>query len=174
MSTKMIFACSCGALFDIADATGAENHIDVHTDHIVHESIAHESTTPTTLTTLQDALVVQIRTKRDGDRLENTVLAEYPAASGKMWRCSSKSQADWSGLVSMESLGLVSYPFRAWTFDERDFYDITDGADLTAIVTAVSTAVLTERAFAQGYADAVLAATTEAAAQAAADPYLEL
>ena len=63
---------------------------------------------------------------------------------------------------------------RAWTFDEREHYDVADGAELTAVVTAISTAVLTERALAQGYIDAVLAAADEAAANAAAAPYLDL
>jgi len=174
MATKMMFNCSCGALFDIGNATGMENHIDIHIAHAVVESVVHISTTPTTLTTVQDALIVQIRIKRDGDRLENDVLAEYPAASGKMWRCGRESQSDWSSLVSMESQGLVVYPFRAYTFDERDHYDIADGADLTAAVAAISMAVLTERALAQGYIDAVLAATDEGDAEDAAEPYLAM
>ncbi len=174
MATKMMFNCSCGALFDIDNATGMEAHIDVHTSHAVAESVVHISTTPTTLTDVQDALVVQIRTKRDNDRLENQVRAEYPAASGKLWRCGTQSQSDWSSLVSLDERGLVAYPFRAWTFDEREHYDVADGADLTAVVTAISTAVLTERALAQGYIDAVLAAADEAAANAAAAPYLDL
>ena len=174
MSTKMIFKCSCGAIFDINDATGMESHIDIHTEHFAIEAVAHISTTPTTLTTFQDSLVLQIRTKRDNDRLENQVLAEYPPASGKMWKCAIKSQSDWSSLVSLDTLGLVSYPFRAYTYDERDHYDITDSADLGGIVGSISAAVLTERSLAQSYSDAVLSATTEAAAQAAADPYLDL
>lgn len=173
-TTKMMFVCSCGARFEIGNATGMAEHIDIHTSHSVAESIVHISTEPTTLTTVQDALIVQIRTKRDNDRLEHTVLAEYPASSGKMWRCSRQSQSDWSALVSLSTQGLVVYPFRAWTFDERDHYDIVDGADLTAIVGAVSAAVLTERALAQTYVDAVLAATDEGDAEEAAEPYLEL
>jgi len=174
MTTKMMFNCSCGALFAIGDSTDMENHIDIHTAHAVVESVVHISTAPTTLTTVQDALIVQIRTKRDDDRLERVVLAEYPAASGKMWSCDPQSQSDWSSLVSMDTLGLVAYPFRAWTFDERDHYDIVDSADLTAIVAAVSIAVLTERTLAQSYVDAVLAATNEANAGAAAQPYFDL
>jgi len=170
----MIFVCSCGALFDIANATGMENHIDVHPSHAVTESVTHISTTPTTLTTVQDALIVQIRTKRDDDRLERDILAEYPVASAKMWSCGRQSQSDWSSLVSMETRSLVVYPFRAYTFDERAHYDIVDAANLTAIVAAVSAAVLTERALAQSYVDAVLAATDESDAEDAAQPYFDL
>ena len=174
MATKMMFVCSCGALFEITDSTDMEAHIDVHTGHAVAESVVHISTTPTTLTTVQDSLVVQIRAKRDNDRLENTVLAEYPAASGKQWRCGRQSQSDWSSLVSLDSMGAVTYPFRAYTFDERDHYDVVGSADLAAVVTAISTAVLTERALAQSYMDAVLAALDADAARAAAAPYLAM
>ena len=174
MATKMIFLCSCGAVFDIGDATDMELHIDVHQQHAVHESTVHQSTAPSTLVTVQDRLIVQIRAQRDGARLEQQVFAEYPAASGKMWRCGQQSQSDWSSLVSMDSRGLVTYPFRAYTFDERDFHDLVDAADLTAAVAAVSLAVLTERGLAQSYVDAVLAATDEDEAEDAAAPYLAL
>ena len=174
MATKMMFVCSCGALFDIGDSTDMEAHIDIHTSHAVAESVVHESTTPSTLTSVQDGLIVQIRTKRDNDRLERVVLAEYPAGSGKWWRCGRQSQSDWSSLVSLDSMGAVAYPFRVFTFDERDHYDVVDSADLAAAVTAISLAVLTERTLAQGYMDAVLAATDESGAQAAAAPYLAL
>jgi len=92
----------------------------------------------------------------------------------KMWGCGPQSQSDWSSLVSMDTLGLVTYPFRAWTFDERDHYNIVDSADLAAIVATVSVAVLTERTLAQSYVDAVLAATNEANAETAAQPYFDL
>lgn len=172
MSTKTMFVCSCGALFEIGDSTGMEAHVDIHTSHAVAESVVHESTTPSTLTAVQDSLILQIRTKRDADRLERIVLAEYPATSGKWWRCGRQSQSDWSSLVSLDSMGAVAYPFRVFTHDERDHYDLIDGADLAAAVTAISLAVLTERTLAQGYMDAVLAATDEAGARAAAAPYL--
>jgi len=71
-------------------------------------------------------------------------------------------------------MGAVIYPFRAYTFDERDHYDVVDSTDLAAAVTAISTSVLTERAIAQSYMDAVLAATDEAGAHVAAAPYLAM
>lgn len=174
MATKMLFVCNCGALFPIGDSGDMTTHLDVHTDHVITEATVHESTTPSTLVTVQDSLVLQIRTKRDGDRLENQIRAEYPPGSGKLWRCSQQSQSDWSSLVSLDSRGLVAYPFRAWTYDERAHHDIVNAADLSAIVGTVAAAVLAERANAQTFADAVLAATDEASAQAAADPYLNL
>jgi len=119
----------------------------------------------------KDGVVAKVL-KHRGRRLDDKVRAEYPAASGNLFSCSESSQADWSKLVSMESLGLVAYPFRVYTFDERVGYDLTDAADLNGAVTAVATAVLTERASAQGYMDAVLAAADESAADAAAQPYL--
>jgi hypothetical protein len=118
--------------------------------------------------------VVAALLKHRGRRLEEAVQAEYPAASGNLFSCSESSQADWSKLVSMQTLGLVGYPFTVYTFDERVGYDLTDAADLNGAVTAVSTAVLTERAVAQGYIDATLAAADEAAAGAAAAPYLAM
>jgi len=106
-------------------------------------------------------------------RLETTVLAEYPQDSGKFWSCGNQSQSDWSSLVSLNTLELVEYPFRAYTYDERDHYDIAGSSDLAAIVAAVSLSVLTERATAQSFIDNVLAAATEAEADTAAAGYLE-
>lgn len=174
MATKMLFVCSCGATFDIGDSEGVETHLDARQDHIIHEATVHQSTAPDTLVIVQDRLVLQIRAQRDGARLEQQVFAEYPAGSGKLWRCGQQSQSDWSSLVSLDQRGLVSYPFRVFTFDERDHHDLVDSADLTAAVGAVSTAVLTERALAQSYIDAVLAATDEDEAEDAAAPYLAM
>jgi len=174
MTTKMIFICSCGAMFDIDDATGMETHINIHTSHSVKESVAHISATPTTLTEFQDSLVVQIKAKRDNDRLENVIVAEYPPASGNMFSCSTSSQDNWSKLSTLDSRGLIPYPFEVTTNDERGTYNIVDSSDLSGIIGTVSVAVLTERALAKTYIDAVLAALDEASAQAAADPYLDL
>ena len=110
--------------------------------------------------------------KQRSKRLEDSVRAEYPAASGILFSCSEKSQGDWSKLVSMQALGLVQYPFAVYSFDERDNYALVDAADLNGAVAAVSSAVLTERATAQAYIDATLAAADEAAVDAAAAPYL--
>jgi hypothetical protein len=129
---------------------------------------------PSTLVIVQDRLIVQIRAMRDGARLEQQVFAEYPPGSGKMWRCGQQSQSDWSSLVSLDQRGLVAYPFRVYTFDERSFHDLVDATDLTAAVGTVSLAVLTERGLAQSYIDAVLAATDEDEAEDAAAPYLAL
>jgi len=174
MATKMIFLCSCGAVFDIGDSEGVENHLDARQDHMIHEATVHQSTQPDTLVTVQDRLIIQIRAQRDGARLEQQVFAEYPAGSGNMFRCGQQSQSDWSSLVTLDQRGLVSYPFRVYTFDDRQHYDLADSADLTAAVGAVSTAVLTERALAQSYMDAVLAATDEDEAEDAAAPYLAM
>jgi len=119
----------------------------------------------------KDGTVSQLLAHRS-KRLESSIQAEYPAASGNLFSCSEKSQGDWSKLVSMEALGLVQYPFAVYTFDERGSYALADAADLNGAVTAISTAVLTERATAQAYIDATLAAADEAAVDAAAAPYL--
>jgi len=174
MTTKMIFVCSCGAMFDIADATGMEAHINLFPVHTVQESVAHTSATPTTLTEVQNSLVVQIKTKRDNDRLENDIIAEYPPTSGNLFSCSTSSQDNWSKLGTMDERGLVSYPFDVTTKDERGTYPIVDSADLTNLIGTVSTEVLTERDLAQTYITAVLAAVDESSAQAAAQPYLDL
>tara|TARA_R100000808_G_C2101309_1_gene118298 strand:+ start:375 stop:905 length:531 start_codon:yes stop_codon:yes gene_type:complete len=172
--TQMLFLCSCGAVFDIGDSGGMSDHLVVHPDHSISERVVNADMMPTTLTALQDSLVVQIRTKRDKDRLEQQVLAEYPPGSGKLWRCGQQSQSDWASLVTLDERGLVAYPFRVFCYDEREHHDLVDATDLTQAVAAVSAAVLTERAMAQGYIDAVLAATTEVEAEAAAAPYLAL
>ena len=174
MTTKMIFICSCGAMFDIEDATGMEAHINIHTSHSVKESVTHISATPTTLAEFQDSLVVQIKTKRDDDRLENVIVAEYPALSGNYFSCSTKSQDNWSKFASLDTRSLVAYPFSVTTNDERGAYSVVDSADLSAIMGTVSAAVFTERGLAQTYIDAVLAAIDETSANLAAQPYLEL
>lgn len=161
-------------MFDIEDAAGMEAHINIHTSHSVKESVAHISATPTTLTEFQDSLVVQIKAKRDNDRLENVIVAEYPALSGNYFSCSTKSQDNWSKFASLDTRGLVVYPFEVTTNDERGTYDVVDGADLSAIMGTVSTAVFTERALAKTYIDAVLTATDETSANLAAQPYLDL
>lgn len=121
----------------------------------------------------KDNEIVQLKRHRSR-RLEYSVQAEYPAASGKMFSCSEESQSNWSKLVSMQSQGLVMYPFTVYTFDERGSYALVDSADLNGAVTAVSAAVLTERTLAQTYISAVLLATDEPAVDAAAAPYLAL
>ena len=121
----------------------------------------------------KDVLVGQLKAHRT-KRLESDVQAEYPVAAGNMFSCSEKSQGDWSKLASMQSQGLIQYPFRVYTFDDRGSYDLADAADLTGAVTAISAAVLTERATAQAYIDATLAAADEASAVVAAAPYFSL
>jgi len=118
----------------------------------------------------KDALVGQLKAHRT-NRLESYIKAEYPADSGNLFSCSQKSQGEWTKLVSMQTQGLVVYPYRVYTFDDRGSYDLADAADLTGAVTAVSAAVLGERALAQGYIDATLAAADESAATAAAALY---
>ena len=174
MATKMIFLCSCGAVFDIGDSGPVENHLDARQDHMIHEATVHQSTQPDTLVTVQDRLVLQIRAHRDGARLEQEIRAEYPAGSGKLWRCGQQSQSDWSSLVTLDQRGLVVYPFRVFTYNERDYHDLVDSADLTSAVGTISLAVLTERGLAQGYIDAVLAATDESDAEDAAAPYFSM
>ena len=121
----------------------------------------------------KDEKILQILTHRS-KRLETSIRAEYPAASGLMFSCSEKSQGDWSKLVSMQSLGLVAYPFTVYTFDERGSHALADAADLNGAVVAVSTAVIAERQQAQAFIDAVIAAPDEAAVDAAAAPYLAM
>ncbi len=67
---------------------------------------------------------------------------------------------------------IVTYPFRAYTYDHMDFHDIVDGADLTAAIAAVSLSVMTGRASADAVLNAAASAADEASAQAAAEPYL--
>jgi len=113
----------------------------------------------------------QVVSKRE-QRLSSVIFAEYPAGSGKMFGCSVADQDNWNKLATLDSRGLVIYPFRAYTYDHMDFHDIVDGADLTAAIAAVSLAVMTERASADAVLNDVASAADEASAQAAADPYL--
>jgi len=41
MATKMIFLCSCGAVFSIDDSEDMEAHIDANIDHTVSEAYVH-------------------------------------------------------------------------------------------------------------------------------------
>ena len=118
----------------------------------------------------QDTLVGRVKRHRDAVRM-GQILAEYPAASGNLFSCSTASQDNWSKLATLDGRGLVTYPWVATTADERGSYSIVDSADLTGMIGAVSAAVLTERASAQVAIDAVLAATSQADADAAAAAY---
>jgi len=123
---------------------------------------------------VQNSLVVQIKMKRDDDRLKYEIVAEYPPGSGNFFSCSLTSQDNWSKLGTMDSRGLVTYPFSVTTNDERGSYNVVDSADLTNIIGTISTSVLAERSLAQTYITNVLAATDVASAQQAADPYLNM
>lgn len=125
------------------------------------------------LPTFKDALVSELKQHR-ARRLESHIKAEYPAGSGNLFSCSQRSQGEWTKLVSMQMQGLVVYPFKVYTFDERASYDLTDANDLTGAISAVSAAVLAERSLAQGYIDATLAAADESSATEAAAPYKAL
>jgi hypothetical protein len=125
------------------------------------------------LPTFKDGLVSELKEHRSR-RLESYIKAEYPAGSGNLFSCSQKSQGEWTKLVSMQMQGLVVYPFRVYTFDERGSYDLADADDLTGAIASVSAAVLAERSLAQGYIDSALAAADESAATEAAAPYKSL
>jgi hypothetical protein len=125
------------------------------------------------LSSFKDGLVAELKAHRSR-RLESHIKAEYPADSGNLFSCSQKSQGEWTKLVSMHMQGLVVYPFRVYTFDERGSYDLADAADLNGAIAVVSAAVLAERSLAQGYIDATLAAADESAATEAAAPYKAL
>ncbi len=122
------------------------------------------------LATVKDGMVRAIKEFRTY-RFATAVLAEYPAGSGKMFSCSIDSQDNWGKLQSLDSVGLVAYPFVVTTHDERDSHSLVDTADLTTALGAVATAVLAERALAATAIANVLAAPDEAAAQTAADAY---
>jgi hypothetical protein len=128
----------------------------------------------TSLPAVQDSLVAQIKTHRDGPRLSNDLHAEYPAGSGNLFGCSAASQDNWSKLATLAFMGAVVYPYTVTTYDERGSYALIDTADRQAATLAVATVVEGERALAEGYILAVLAAPDATAAQLAAAPYLAL
>ena len=122
----------------------------------------------------QNMLVGQIKEQREYTFDNEYVLAEYPASSGNFFSCSISSQDNWSKLGTLDTRGLVTYPFTVTTNDERGSYAILDSGDLSGAIATISSSVFTERTLAQSYMDAVLAATTDADAFAAAQPYLDL
>ncbi len=124
------------------------------------------------LADIQQDIIADIKTHRDA-RFASTVMAEYPAASGNLFGCSMESQTNWGNLATLDSLGLVSYPFSVTTHDEMTTVVLAGSADMTAAVAAVSAAVLAERDTASTAIAAVLAATTAADAHAAAAGYLD-
>ena len=130
--------------------------------------------TPVSLNTFKDDLISQLQEKRLSRFDDNHILFEYPAASGKMFSCSTSSQDNWTKLETLASLLLVTYPFDVATYDERDSYGVLSMVDLTSILGTLGTAVLTERALYASYSVAVMSAIDESAAQAAAQPYLDL
>ena len=132
------------------------------------------STIETSLNGIKDEIILEIKVQRSRRFDTGTVLAEYPSASGKFFSCSVASQDNWAKLATLDSLTLISFPFRVTTYDEREYYDIPDSAGILSGVSAVSSAVLIERTLASGYILAVLAATDEASARQAAEDYLLL
>lgn len=128
----------------------------------------------TSLPAVQDSLVAQIKSHRDGPRLSSDLHAEYPAASGNLFGCSAASQDNWSKLATLDAQGAVAYPYTVTTYDERGNYALTNAADRQSATLAVATVVEIERGLAEGYIISVLSATSVATAQAAAEPYLSL
>ena len=126
----------------------------------------------TSLPAVQDSLVGQIKSHRDGPRLSVDLHAEYPAGSGNLFGCSAASQDNWSKLATLDGQGAVTYPYTVTTYDERGNYALTDTADRQAATLAVATVVEGERGLAEGYILAVIAAPDATAAQLAAAPYL--
>jgi len=124
------------------------------------------------LATAQNAIVRHLKIHRRAKFNNRKVLAEHPVGSGKFFSCSTDSQDNWGKLASLDSRGLVSYPFVVTTHDERSGVSLANSAELTAAITAIGTAVLTERALCAAFITDVLAAGDEAAAHAAAAPYL--
>lgn len=111
-------------------------------------------------------------TKQRERRLATVILAEYPPASGLMFGCSTADQDNWNKLATLDTRGLVAYPFTTHTADHTGSYDLVSSADLTGALGTISLAVLTERNLAETYLAAVVAAPDEASAEAAAAPYL--
>ena len=109
--------------------------------------------------------------EHQAQRLAEVIRAEHPAASGNMFSCSIASQDNWSKLSTLDTRGLVVYPFTVYTA-AHVAYSLTAAADLPAAVAALASAVLPERASAESYIQAVLVAADETAAIIAAAPYM--
>jgi|APSaa5957512535_1039671.scaffolds.fasta_scaffold33438_2 hypothetical protein len=154
-----------GTSFTLLFATVPTAPEQAHCDALV---AAH-----TSLPAVQDSLVAQIKSHRDGPRLSVTLHAEYPAGAGTLFGCSAASQDNWSKLATLDGQGGVTYPYTVTTYDERGSYALIDTADRQAATLAIATAVETERASASSYISAVLASTGVDAAKAASAPYLE-
>jgi hypothetical protein len=128
----------------------------------------------TSLPAVQDSLIAQIKSHRDGFRLSSNLHAEYPVASGNFFSCSATSQDNWSKLATLDAQGAVAYPYTVTTYDERGSYTLADTADRQTATLAVATVVEIERGLAEGYIVSVLAATSVSTAHAAAAPYLSM
>lgn len=129
---------------------------------------------PVNLDTFKDEMISLLVEKRSNRFNSHKILFEYPASSGKMFSCSTESQDNWSKIETLFSKGLATYPFKVFTFDERDNYNIIDDADLTQILGTIAVKVITERGLFDTYVVAVLLAVDEPAAILAAQPYLDL
>ena len=127
----------------------------------------------TALPDMKDQARALIIEQRDF-RLANAITVEFPLASGKLFSCSERAQNGWSRLLALDSRGLLAFPHRAYTFDDRDHCDITNAGELDLIAGAISTAVLAERALAHGYIDAVMVAADAAGVDDSSATYLAM
>lgn len=117
---------------------------------------------------VQDALVVLLKEYR----MVKESQGETDLQPGIQFSTSPNSQSRWQGLLDLDGLGRVDYPFRVSTNDERDFWDLLGRADLRDGLLGMAGAVLVERALCGTSIAAVLAATDVATARAAAAVYL--
>jgi len=123
---------------------------------------------------IKDGIVSSIKDQMDY-RLENGyVVAEYPGGSGKYFCCNGAAQNRWLVLSMLDERGLITYPHKVPTHDERSSYNITSSADLTNFLSAIFTEVSLEQGRAQGYIDEVLDMNTESESLAKLNAYINL
>jgi len=169
--------------FNVADYTGIDAtavdlskqwSYDFSLSQLIETTLKIDVVTPVSLDTFKDETISLLVEKRKNRFDSHKILFEYPATSGKMFSCSTESQDNWTKIETLLSKGLATYPFKVFTFDERDSYNIIDDTDLTQILGAIALKVIKERASFDTYVVAALSAVNESAVSLAAKPYLDL
>ena len=123
---------------------------------------------------IKNGIISSIKEQMDY-RLENGyIVAEYPSESGKYFCCNGEAQNKWLTLSMLDQRGLIAYPHRVETHDERSSYDITSSSDLTLFLSAIFSEVTLERTRAQDYIDEILAANNESESLAKLNAYINL
>lgn len=121
------------------------------------------------LVVLKTSLMTRIDEKAS-NTIEGGPGFEWPAASGKFFSLSSRSQTKWNMLYNARAS--IGYPYRVLTQDNTDYHDIVNAVKMADVFVALAGVVVAELTLAMTAKENTMAAATEAATRAAADVYL--